>query len=122
MHVVAAKGCSHRPDDYGWGKRAQPVVDVSWKDAIEYAGWLSSKTGKRYRLPSEAEWEYAARAGTTTRYPWGNEPENEARELQRFREPMEQQANRSGGKLQSERLRAARHDRQRIGMDAGLLE
>ncbi|WP_420265237.1 formylglycine-generating enzyme family protein [Candidatus Magnetominusculus dajiuhuensis] len=55
----------------------QPVVNVSWEDAVEYAKWLSSKTGHAYRLPTEAEWEYAARAGSTAAYFWGNDP-NEA--------------------------------------------
>ena len=50
-----------------------PVVCVSWDDAVAYVEWLSSETGKRYRLSSEAEWEYAARAGTTTEYSWGND-------------------------------------------------
>ena len=61
------------PDDRGWGRGKRPVMRVSWNDAVAYAQWLSEQTGKRYRLPTEAEWEYAARAGSTTRYWWGNE-------------------------------------------------
>ena len=62
-----------RPDDEGWGRGRRPVINVSWHDAQAYAAWLSSETGAEYRLPSEAEWEYAARAGSTTVYSWGNE-------------------------------------------------
>ena len=62
-----------RPRDAGWGRGRRPVIYVSWHDAQEYAAWLSSQTGADYRLPSEAEWEYAARAGSTTAYSWGNE-------------------------------------------------
>lgn len=66
-------GCNHNPDDQGWGRGARPVINVSWSDIQEYLRWLSGKAGQRYRLPTEAEWEYSARGGTTTTYYWGNE-------------------------------------------------
>jgi formylglycine-generating enzyme required for sulfatase activity len=57
----------------GFGEGQQPVIDVSWDDAQRYAAWLSRVTGKPYRLLTEAEYEYATRAGTETTYPWGND-------------------------------------------------
>lgn len=62
-----------RADDEGWGRVRRPVINVSWHDAVAYTQWLSEQTGETYRLPSEAEWEYAARAGSTTKYSWGND-------------------------------------------------
>ena len=59
------------PDDFGWGRGTRPVVGISWNDGQAYVNWLSRQTGKRYRLPSEAEWEYAARAGGRGSYWWG---------------------------------------------------
>lgn len=57
----------------GWiQNRSHPVIYLSWNDAVEFAQWLSKKEGRRYRLPTEAEWEYACRGGTTTAYWWGN--------------------------------------------------
>jgi formylglycine-generating enzyme required for sulfatase activity/tetratricopeptide (TPR) repeat protein len=61
-----------KPDDEGWGRGNRPVINVSWEDAIAYTEWLSEQTGQQYRLPTEAQWEYAARGGTDTDYWWGN--------------------------------------------------
>jgi formylglycine-generating enzyme required for sulfatase activity len=71
---VTAGGCNdYKPNDQGWGRGRQPVINVDWYDAQQYVQWLSKVTDKAYRLLSEAQHEYAARAGTTTAYPWGDD-------------------------------------------------
>ena len=71
---VSAGGCGgSRPSGRGWGRGKRPVLNVSWNDAKAYVRWLSGETGEAYRLLSESEWEYVARAGTTTEYWWGND-------------------------------------------------
>lgn len=62
------------PDDKGWGRGLRPVINVSWEEALTYTRWLSEQTGMRYRLPTEAEWEYAAGGSARTLYWWGNSP------------------------------------------------
>lgn len=67
MGKAAWNGADYAPSDF------HPVLCVSWDDAHAYLRWLSQQSGRQFRLPSEAEWEYAARAGSTTRYPFGDD-------------------------------------------------
>jgi formylglycine-generating enzyme required for sulfatase activity len=70
---VADGGCNgYKPSDQGWGRGKHPVINVNWEDVKSYASWLSRKTGKTYRLLSDAEREYVTRAGTTTPFWWGS--------------------------------------------------
>ncbi|WP_408313233.1 formylglycine-generating enzyme family protein [Paraburkholderia aspalathi] len=69
---VAANACQKLTPESNTNKAA-PARDLSWEDAQQYVKWLSKTTGKSYRLPSEAEWEYADRGGTTTAYWWGDQ-------------------------------------------------
>ena len=72
---VAAGGCDgYEAGDEGRGRGGRPVLNANWDNARAYVFWLAAVTGEAYRLPSEAEWEYAARAGASTRYGWGDEP------------------------------------------------
>jgi formylglycine-generating enzyme required for sulfatase activity len=70
---VSIRDCTQKPSDAGWGGGTRPVIYVSWDDARQYVAWLSKMTGQSYRLLTEAEWEYAARAGSTRAYFWGEE-------------------------------------------------
>ena len=73
-------GCAdRRPADQGWGGGSRPVINVSWEDAQQYVRWLSGETGEEYRLLSEAEWEYVARAGTQTVWYWGDDESEQCR-------------------------------------------
>ncbi len=67
--AATGRACPQAP----WPEADQPAVRITWQDANDYTRWLSEQTGATYRLPSEAEWEYAARGGTQTRYPFGDE-------------------------------------------------
>jgi formylglycine-generating enzyme required for sulfatase activity len=71
--ACTAAGACPKASDSGWGRDNRPVINVSWNDAKHYVDWLSRLTGKTYRLLTESEWEYAARAGTTTKYWWGDD-------------------------------------------------
>ena len=116
---VERGGCVHRPSDAGWGRGDRPVMDVSWEDAQQYMAWLSRETGHAYRLPSEAEWEYAARAGTTTAHSWGND-------IEQNRANCDGCGRRDGRQTAPVRTFAAnprgpeRDARQCVGVDAGL--
>ena len=73
-------GCrGHRPSGSGWGLERRPVIDVSWDDTQAYLEWLSRTTGEQYRLLTEAEWEYVARAGTRTARYWGESESEQCR-------------------------------------------
>ena len=86
-----AGACKYKPEDHGWGRGDRPAINVSWDDAKLYVGWLSQKTGQKYRLPSETEWEYAARAGTKTPFWWGKDAGSGHAQCDNCGSPIKQQ-------------------------------
>jgi formylglycine-generating enzyme required for sulfatase activity len=83
-NACAAEGAcsSYFPSDEHWGRGTRPVINVNWNDAKNYVAWLSAKTGHRYRLPTEAEWEYAARGGLEGAiFTWGDDPAPKGRAM-----------------------------------------
>ena len=116
---VEEGGCSHKPADEGWGRQQRPLVNVSWNDAQDYIAWLNRKTGMDYRLLTEAEWEYAARADSAAidisgqgigncRYCYS-------------REHTQLRYDRSGRTVPRQRFQASRYAWQRLGMGRRLL-
>jgi formylglycine-generating enzyme required for sulfatase activity len=109
------------PNDWGWGRGRQPVVDVSWEDAVAYAGWLSKQTGKHYRLPSEAEWEYAARGGTKTDYWWGDQVGQDNANCDGCGSKWDNKQPAPVGSFKRNSFWIVRHGRKRLGVGARLL-
>ena len=126
---VADGGCNgYRPDDQGWGRGKRPVINVNWDDAKAYVAWLSRKTGKTYRLLSEAEREYVARAGTTTPFWWGSSiSTSQANYDGNYTygggsKGEYRQTDDAGRLLPAEPLGSLSGARQCLGLDRGLLE
>ena len=107
------------PSDQGWGRGRQPAINVSWEDAVEYAKWLSEQTGKRYRLPTEAEWEYAARARTETDYWWGNEMKSSMANCNGGDTRWGGKQTSPGRFFPTQSIRSLRYSRKRVGVGAG---
>ena len=112
---AVAKG-KRTPNDGKFGRGRRPVIDITFVDAQDYAAWLSEQTGKRYRLPSEAEWEYAARSGGKDEIWAGTSDEKQLAEYAVF-----QSLNGAGRQPQAEWSWVIRHERQCFRVGRGLL-
>ena len=137
QHDAFAEATGRRkPGDRGWGRGDRPVINVSWNDAVAYAAWLSKETREQYRLPSEAEWEYAARAGTETPFwDWQVHQDQPGELRRRFlrqlrRRPLQplrcqdrglSEADSAGGEPAGEPLGSARSAWKCLGVGAGPL-
>ncbi len=107
---VADGGCGgYQPPDNGWGRGNRPVINVSWNDAQGFIQWLSRKSGNTYRLPTEAEWEIAARAGTTTDYYWGNDVGRNHANCDGCGSEWDNRKTAPVGSFQAQRIRAIRY-------------
>jgi prevent-host-death family protein len=115
---AAARG-RDKPDDAGWDRGERPVINVGWYDANAYAEWVSAQTGEEYPLPTEAEWEFAARARSETRYWWGNEIGRNRANCDGCGSRWDNQQTAPVGSLRCESVRTPRYRGQHLGV--GLL-
>ena len=107
------------PQDEGWGRGSKPVINVSWEEAKAYAGWLSKVTGKPFRLPTESEWEYAARANRAMLYWWGDNVKEGGKawaNCSNCGSELDGICTADGGLLSVKRLWCSRHARQCLGV------
>ena len=119
--ACAAYGdCSPHVSDSGWGRGQYPVIDVTWNDAQQYVRWLSRTTGKPYRLLSEAEYEYAARAGTQTVYYWGDEIGKGNADCDGCGSSWDNKQTTQVGWFKRERVRSLRYGRKRLAVGGRL--